>query len=163
MKKRNNVGAIKAFKRIRIVLSFAAFAAALILSFAILVSFIHYPLWLLGGLSLLAVLGYLFNNYLYNYTKKELEVLNRIIPSIKYPSSITKIREFGLELFFPLVLFAIGVDPIKDIIELKSPQFSFNYLFFDLALFILILAHIPTFIWVFYVGLKDELKKLKSR
>jgi hypothetical protein len=144
--------------RLRIVISVLLFPVAIATSFYLLSYFLHNSMKMIFILSLIVLLGFWFNKKLENYTKKELEGLNRIFEGIQFPKFINDIRRYGGELFFPLVLLAIGADPIGDLVKLQPVSYQFNYIFFDIAIFILFVSFIPSFIWMFYVGLKDSVK-----
>lgn len=143
---------LKLRKLILLILLLPAFA----FSFYILNLFVDYPLWLLGILSIAAISGYFVNEKLNAYVGRETEKVWGIFKGIEYPNWIVQVRILGGKLVFPLLILTMGADPIKDLVELKPINYSFNYLFFDLALFILFISIIPTLIWMFYIRLNDK-------
>ncbi|MFO1446157.1 hypothetical protein KDN24_23730 [Bacillus sp. Bva_UNVM-123] len=69
---------------------------------------------------------------------------------VEFPDIILKMKEIGFELVFALLLLAIGIDPLKDLTELKKPTFSINYLFLDLAIIFVFLSILPMIGWYIY-------------
>jgi len=96
------------------------------------------------------------------YTSNQLNRLNEIFDVFKdleIPNVLLKIRRVGMDMCFPLLLLSIGADPIKDLVELRSVSYKFNYLFFDLALFILLISYFPMIVWFFYKALRESIDK----
>ncbi|GAS80368.1 hypothetical protein [Paenibacillus amylolyticus] len=152
--------ATQILNRIRIVIASLLFIPSMLMSFFLLSRFIHTSIALTLILSILALVGFFLNKKLGEYTKRELNKLNDLLfQDIQFPDTILKIRDVGFELVFPLLLLAIGSDPIKDLIDLKPIIYKINYLFFDIALFTLFIAMVPMFVWMFYIGIKESIKK----
>lgn len=144
--------------RIRIISSIVLFPVFISAVFYLLSLFLHTSITLVSILSAVALLGFWLNKRLENLAKRELESLNRIFDGIQFPKIINDFRKYGGELFFPLVLLSIGADPIGDLVKLQPISYQVKYIFMDIALFIVFVSFIPSFIWMFYIELKNSIK-----
>ncbi|MFL1673603.1 hypothetical protein [Paenibacillus dendritiformis] len=148
----------RVINRLRIILGGILAIPSILLGFYLLSKFMHNSIIYILVLSLLAVIGHLINKKLNELAKKELNKLEDMFQGIEFPKSLLKIRDFGFELVFPLLLLTLGADPIKDFIELKPIIIKVNYLFFDIALFVLFVSLVPMFLWMFYRVIKESIK-----
>lgn len=129
---------------------------AVMCSLTILAFVTHYNLILLILLSFLGIVGLLLQRIFYN---KFLQHFKFIYDSfdIEVPNSIKNIYAFGMELAFIFILASIGANPVTDFIEGKiSPIFTYNVLFFDLALVSAFFAIIIVLLYIFYYFIKNS-------
>jgi len=152
----------KIINRFRIVLAMILLIPTLLFCFYLLSLFVNHSLGLLFLLSVIALFGYWLNKKMNEFTLNQFSKLDEIFEVFKdlvIPNILLKIKRVGTDMCFPLVLLAIGADPIKDLVELRPVKYQFNYLFFDLALFILFISFLPMIVWFFYKALRESIDK----
>lgn len=105
----------------------------IVLGFSFLKTQLHNSILYLSLLSVLAFIGY--------YIEKLLEklFLSQFMFFFKDSEEFPKVTNFmkiGLQLSFIFSLAAVGISPITDLVNGTPPNFSINYIFYDLAIVI---------------------------
>lgn len=115
----------------------------------ILSNILNYPIGTLALLGIINLIGFLVYRWVSSFSNKKLP-FESLMKDINFPDIILKMKEIGFELVFALLLLTIGIDPLKDLTELKKPTFSINYLFLDLAIIFVFLSILPIIGWYIY-------------
>ncbi|WP_432360509.1 hypothetical protein [Sporosarcina sp. UB5] len=114
----------------------------------------RYPLMLLILLAIIGMAGLLLQKRLYNKFLQQFKFIFDTL-NIEIPNSIKNIYATGMELTFIFILASIGANPVTDLIEGKiKTNFTYNTLFFELALISAIFAIIPIMIYILYYSMK---------
>lgn len=128
---------------------------AVVCSLTFLSQFTQYSLMLLTLLAVIGMTGLLIQKKLYIKFLQQFKFINDTF-HINIPNSIKNIYAAGMELAFIFILASIGVNPVTDLIEGKiKTSFSYNTLFFELAIISVFFAIIPVLIFIFYYSIKN--------
>lgn len=140
---------MKIFFQIALLLLATAF------SLTLLSQFTNFSIVLLTFLALIGMAGLLFQKKMYNKFLQQFKFINNA-PNIVIPDLIKNTNAVGMELAFIFLLASIGINPVTDLIEGKlKTSWSYNVLFFDLALVSAVFAIFPILIYIFYYSMKN--------
>lgn len=124
----------------------AGLATFLILLY-LLSQVLSYPIGKLLFFSVICIAGYALHKWVSSYSQKKLPFETML--KVELPEKITRLRTWGFELVFALLLLSIGADPIKDLMDMKVPVYRINTLFLELAILFIVLSVLPMFIYLF--------------
>lgn len=140
---------MKIFFQIALLLLATAF------SLTLLSQFTNYSIVLLTLLALIGMAGLLFQKKMYNKFLQQFKFIHNA-SYIVIPDLIKNTNAVGMELAFIFLLASIGINPVTDLIEGKiKTNWSYNVLFFDLALVSVVFAIFPILIYIFYYAMKN--------
>ncbi|MEZ7173040.1 hypothetical protein [Sporosarcina sp. OR05] len=108
---------------------------------------LSYPIGKLLFFSVICITGYALHKWASSYSNKKLPFEKLL--KIELPEKIIRLRTWGFELVFALLLLSIGADPIKDLMDMKIPVYRINMLFLELAILFIVLSVLPMFIYLF--------------
>lgn len=106
---------------------------------------LSYPILKLLPLAVISIAGFGLHKWMSSYSAKKLPFENWL--RVEFPEKIILLRTWGFELVFALILLSLGADPIKDLMELKTPVYQVNALFLELAILFAILSVLPMFLY----------------
>ncbi|GKV57201.1 hypothetical protein NCCP2222_31480 [Sporosarcina sp. NCCP-2222] len=106
---------------------------------------LSYPIVKLLPLGVISIVGFGLHKWMSSYSAKKLPFENWL--QVEFPEKIILLRTWGFELVFALILLSLGADPIKDLMELKTPVYQVNSLFLELAILFAVLSVLPMFIY----------------
>lgn len=110
------------------------------------------------GFTLLGIIGFFIQRKIYQFFIIEFN-FHFAGKDVVLPKVLKSIRDTSMDLAFIFVLAALGTNPIMDLIETKSPSFSVNWLYVELAITNITLALLPTFLYCIYYIWKNPLNK----
>lgn len=110
------------------------------------------------GFTLLGIIGFFIQRKIYQFFIIEF-IFHFAGKDVILPKALKSIRDTSMDLAFIFVLAALGTNPITDLIEMKTPSFSINWLYMELAITNVLLALLPTFIYCIYYIWKNPLNK----
>ncbi|MBB4825428.1 allantoate deiminase [Sporosarcina luteola] len=102
---------------------------------------LSYPILELLLLGIICITGFGLHKWMSSYSAKKLPFETWL--QVEFPEKIIRLRTWGFELVFALILLSLGADPIKDLMDLKTPVYQINSLFLELAVLFTILSVLP--------------------
>lgn len=120
--------------------------ATLLILLYLLSQVLSYPIVKLLLFGVICIAGYALHKWVSSYSEKKLPFETML--KVELPEKIVRLRTWGFELVFALLLLSVGVDPIKDLMDMKAPVYGINSLFLELAILFIVLSLLPTSIYI---------------